>query len=324
MLAPMLAAAALFAPAPQTAAPQTAGYLLSADFERVSDLPYGPDLIRMFEPAGYFRGFAAANVDLAATFDHVVVGSEDLRSVTATFVIGNSSLSRDQLQKTLEAVFTATGQTIAWADHHGSLAGTPTKVDGTPGADPRWYVLLADGSLLIVPESEHEAFLDAPSDPPSDFEKKLLSLRKKRSRDSVWRLEVRHLRTVLKTSSVPMPDHVDIRILAKRKSELRADFEFATTSDARGFIDIWKTTVRDAIDANISVKIMLGGLYEATSTTRKKKAVQLRTPITSEQLELIAKATAGAVERELARAEARRERREAQEAAESDSAAISN
>ena len=143
MLATMLAAAALFAPAPQTAAPQTAGYLLSANFERLSDLPYGPDLIRMFEPAGYFRGFAAANVDLAATFDHV----EDLRSVTATFVIGNSSLSRDQLQKTLEAVFTATGQTIAWADHHGSLAGTPTKVDGAPGADPRWYVLLADGSM---------------------------------------------------------------------------------------------------------------------------------------------------------------------------------
>ena len=55
---------------------------------------------------------------------------------------------------------------------------------------------------------------------------------------------------------------------------------------------------------------------EASSTTRA--------PITSEQLELIAKAAADLVERELARAEARRERREAQEAAESDSAAISN
>lgn len=318
MLATMLAAAAWFAPAPQSGE-----YLVSADLERLNDLPYGPDLIRLFEPAGFFRGFAAAKVDLAATFDHVVVGSEDLRSVTGTFVIGNSPLTRDQLENALEAVFTATGQTIAWADHHGSLAGTPTKADGTSGADPRWYVLLADGSLLIVPESEHEAFLDAPSDPPSDFEKKLRSLRK-RPRKSVWRLELRHLPAAIKTSSMTLPDHVDVRILAKRKPELRADLEFATTSDARGFIDFWKTTVRDGIDANVTVKIMLGGLYEATSTTRKKSAVEMRTPVTSAQLELIAKTAADVAQREQARVEARRERREAQEAAQSDSAAISN
>jgi hypothetical protein len=252
-------------------------------------------------------------------FDHIVIASPDLRSVTQTFLAVDYKVSRETMKQRIEKACEVQGETIEWIDEGGILRGNPKPNEGGDW-DPRWFVLPQDNVAFYM----REEFLAAITKEETGEEKttanfisKMSKLKKfaQRIPTAGLQFEAHDLHAALKrksTGKFELPDHLELTIEAQADPEINIVASFQSVVAAKEFMNWWDNEFRKLIDDNVAIRFWAGSLIDAIEVTRNEKDVQGWGELERAQTEMILK-TIGAEVAEFQKGAAKK--REAQKKA---------
>lgn len=295
--------------------PPSANYHVLMSTRNIRKLPFGQDAMNMISPLPDFEYLVTdGGFDPLDDFDHVLLASSNLRSVTETFLAVDYRIPRDEVKAKIEAAAAKNDEAIEWRDHGGVLSGNPKPTDGGTDWDPRHFVLLEKNIAVLIRPEFLPAVLEeqvGETKTAANFVGELTKLRRYAGRIPTAGVQfVAHdLHAALKRSNDgrgnPIPNDVEFTMEAQNDPEFHVRFDYVTTADAQSFMHFWHNDLRKAVDGNITAKIMLGGMLDDIEVERSGTEVTIWGELAQEQIELILTTMASVVERQQARARER-------------------
>lgn len=303
--------------------PPSANYHVLMSTRNIRKLPFGQDAMDMISPLPDFQYLVRdGGFDPLKDFDHILLASSNLRSVTQTFLAVDYKISREAVKTKIETAAKKNGESIEWEDHAGILSGNPKPTDGSPDTDPRHFVLLDDNvAVLVRPEFLPAVLREEVGEEKTaaNFVGELTKLKRYARRIPTAGVQfVAHdLHAALKRKNDgrgnPIPNDFEFTMEAQKDPEFHFRLGYLESSDAKAFITFWQGDLRKAIDNNISAKIMLGGVIDDIEVEQKGREVTVWGELERAQIELILKTVASLVEKEQARLRARQKKRQAEQ-----------
>jgi hypothetical protein len=247
-------------------------------------------------------------------FDHIVIASPDLRSVTQTFLAVDYKLPRETMKERIETACAAANETIEWIEEGGVLRGNPKPTKGRD-FDPRWFVLPEDKVAFYLRKEFLPAVLQEETGEEkttANFISKMTKLKRYAQRipTAGVQFEAHDLHAALKRtrgSKFEIPDDVELTIEAQADPEVNIYLHFSSVVAAKEFMTWWEAGVRKAIDENFQLKLLVGGLIDTVEVTREGAQVQVWAELERKQTELILKTIGAKVSEFQERAAKKRE-----------------
>ncbi|MEM6296973.1 MAG: hypothetical protein AAGA54_37255 [Myxococcota bacterium] len=310
--------------------PPSANYHVLLSTRNIRKLPFGKTAMETIAPLPDFEYLVKkGGFDPLKDFDHILIASSNLRSVTQTFLAVDYKLSRDAVKAKIETAVAAEKHTIEWKDHDGILSGNPVPADGSADRDPRHFVLLKKKvAVLVRPE-----FLAAVTGEEvgeektaANFVSELTKLRRysRRIPTAGMQFVANDLHAALKrktAGSFELPNDIEFTMEAQKDPEFHMRFKFASGSAAKDFVKWWNGKFRDVIDGNLTAKIMFGSVIDDIEVERKNREVTMWGELSRSQIELILTTSASQVKKEQARLKKKRRALEKKRAAQEKDAA---
>ena len=298
--------------------PPSANYHVLLSTRNIRKLPFGQSAMDMISPLPDFQYLVdKGGFDPLRDFDHILIASSNLRSVTQTFLAVDYRVSRDTVKTKIETAVRKSKQTIAWEDHDGVLTGNPMPANGAPDNDPRHFVLLENKVAVLVRPEFLPAILReevGEEKTAANFVAELTKLRRYARRIPTAGVQfVAHdLHAALKRKKgkyFELPNDVEFTMEARKNPEFFVRFKFASVSAAEAFVTWWNTGFREYINGNITTKIMLGGVVDDIEVVQERRSVTVWGEFGRTQIELILTTMASVVEKEQAKIRERAEKR---------------
>lgn len=300
--------------------PPSANYHVLLSTRNIRKLPFGQDAMDMIAPLPDFRYLVKkGGFDALKDFDHILIASSNLRSVTQTFLAVDYKLSREAVKAKIETAVRKSKQTIEWTEHGGALSGNPVPADGSPDDDPRHFVLLEKKIAVLVRPEFLPAVLGetvGEEKTAANFVGELTKLRRYARRIPTAGVQfVAHdLHAALKrksTKSFALPNDVEFTMEARKDPEFHLRLKFMAGSDAKGFVKWWNEGLRKAIDGNLTAKIMVGGIIDDIEIKQDRRQVTVWGELERSQIELILTTMGSVVAREQERLRKKERKRKA-------------
>ncbi len=301
--------------------PPSANYHVLLSTRNIRKLPFGKAAMDMISPLPDFKYLVTdGGFDPLTDFDHVLLASSNLRSITQTFLAVDYKISREDVKAKIEQAARKNGEAIEWVDHGGILSGNPKPTDGSNDSDPRHFVLLEKKIAVLVRPEFLPAVLNeevGEEKTAANFVGELTKLRRYARRIPTAGLQfVAHdLHAALKRSKSKsgnvLPNDIEFTMEAQKDPEFHFRFTYPTGTDASAFVTFWNGDLRKAIDGNITAKIMLGGIIDDIEVERRGREVTVWGELERAQIELILTTMASVVEKEQARVQAEQKKRRA-------------
>lgn len=301
--------------------PPSANYHVLLSTRNIRKLPFGRAAMDMISPLPDFKYLVTdGGFDPLKDFDHVLLASSNLRSVTQTFLAVDYKISREDVKAKIETAARKNGQSIEWVDHGGVLSGNPKPTDGSDDWDPRHFVLLEKKIAVLVRPEFLPAVLNedvGEEKTAANFVGELTKLRRYARRIPTAGVQfVAHdLHAALKRSKSRsgnvLPNDVEFTMEAQKDPEFHIRLKYPKGTDASAFVTFWNGDLRKAIDGNITARLMLGGVIDDIEVERKGREVTVWGELDRAQIELILATTASLVEKEQARIQAKQKKRRA-------------
>jgi hypothetical protein len=278
----------------QLAPPLATHYMLLVP-KKVRGLSYAQKAVDVVAPFPDFQYLITdGGFDPLRDFDHIVIASPDLRSVTQTFLAVDYKMSRSDLKAGVDRAAAANGETIEWIEENGILRGNPRPIDATQkDRDPRFFVLLEDKIALYVREEFLPAIIsgeDTGEKTSANFVANLSRLKRFSARipSAGFQWKARDLMAALKrVKGLPfqVPNALEVTAEAASDPEVLIRLEFVTGVDALAFKKWFTEDLAKIIDDNMSLKLTVKGLYDAVEVERSGKEVKLWAEFTEAQIE---------------------------------------
>ncbi len=300
--------------------PPSANYHILISTRNVRKLPFGQSAMDMIGPLPDFEYLVKkGGFDPLQDFDHVLIASSNLRSLTQTFLAVDYRISREEVKTKIETAVRNSEQTIEWKDSGGILSGNPVPADGSADDDPRHFVLLEEKiAVLVRPEFLPAILQEEVGDEKTaaNFVAELTKLRRYASRIPTAGVQaVAHdLHAALKRKSAgafELPNDLEFTVEARKAPEFNIRLQFVGAAGAQAFVGWWNGQFRDFIDGNLTAKIMLGGLIDDIEVEQKGREVTVWGELEQAQVELILTTVGSMVEKEQARVRERAAERRA-------------
>ncbi len=295
--------------------PPSANYHVLLSTRNIRKLPFGQDAMKIVAPLPDFEYLVArGGFDALKDFDHILIASSNLRSVTQTFLAVDYRISREAVKAKIETAVRKSNQTIEWTEHGGALSGNPIPADGSADDDPRHFVLLEKKVAVLVRPEFLPAVLGenvGEEKTAANFVGELTKLRRYARRMPTAGLQfVAHdLHAALKrtsTSKFDLPNDIELTIEAQKDPEIHIRMKFTTASGAKGFVTWLKTDIRDWL-----AQYFLAGVFDALEIEQKNRELTIWGELDEMQMNIILPTAAGAVEKEQARVRKRAKKRRA-------------
>lgn len=304
--------------------PPSANYHVLLSTRNIRKLPFGKDAMEMISPLPDFHYLVKdGGFDPLQDFDHILIASSNLRSVTQTFLAVDYRIAREDVLAKINTAAKNNGESIDWEDHGGILSGNPKPTDGSPDSDPRHFVLLEDKiAVLVRPEFLPAVLREEVGEAKTaaNFVGELTKLKRYARRIPTAGLQfVAHdLHAALKRKKDPagmaIPNDIEFTMEAQKNPEFNIRFKYLASSEAKSFIEFWNGRFREFIDSNLTTKIMLGGVIDDIEVEQDGREVTLWGELDRTQIELILKTMSSVVEKEQARIQAQQKKRRAEAA----------
>ncbi len=221
-------------------------------------------------------------------FDHIVIASPDLRSVTQTFLAVDYKVSRETMKQRIEKACEVAGETIEWIDENGILRGNPKPKEGRD-FDPRWFVLPEDKVAFYLRKEFLPAVLQEETGTQkttANFISKMTKLKKYAQRipTAGLQFEAHDLHAALKRTHMgkfELPDHIELTIEAEVDPEINLSMTFSSIVAAKEFETWW-----GELEKNITVRATVGGVLDDVELTQSGKEVTAWVELERKQTEL--------------------------------------
>ncbi len=298
--------------------PPNANYHILLSTRNIRKLDFAEQAMKTIEPLPDFRYLVdKGGFDPLKDFDHVLIASSNLRSVTQTFLAVDHRISTEAVKAKIEDAVEASNETIEWTDHDGILSGNPVPADGSKDTDPRHFVLLKKKvAVLVRPEFLAAVVGDEVGEEKTaaNFVSELTKLRRYSRRIPTAGLQfMAHdvLASVKRKSAggFELPNDVEFTMEAQPDPEFHLRLKFSSIVAAKQFVSWWNVGFRKFIDGNLTAKIMLGSVIGDIEVSRSRAEVRLWGELEKSQIELILTSAASVVEREQARYRKRRKKK---------------
>jgi hypothetical protein len=294
--------------ADELAPPQSTLYMFLVP-KAIRKLPFADKAVDMLAPWPDFELLVSkGGFDALRDFDHMVIASANIRDWRQTFLAVYYKMSREDLKAGIERAVKNNGETIEWIEDGEVIRGNPKPTaEGEPDVDNRWFVLLPDNLAVYV----HDKFLPHVLEGPTGEEKtagnfvaNLTRMKKYAARQPGSGLQLMatdiqrafKLRRGIEGLPLDKLDGFEVSVEASTEPEMVIRATFVDVASAKLAETFWKETFKGIIDAKLSLKFVVGPIYDQTTVERDREKLVLRGEFTEEQitqvLDMIAKSSA--------------------------------
>lgn len=259
--------------------------------KRIRDLPFADGTRDILATAPDFEFLTSGGaLDPLRDFDHVLLGSLDIKARSRNFLVFDYGLTRAELQSKIDEAAAARREEVEWTEHGAELRGSPKPSDGRQDRDPRVFVLPDKPVAMYLHPDQLRADPSGPSVSSIDAEFTKLARDFRRNR----RAGVKYVVSDAAASLPPLkgvpftiPAELVVTVEAKSSPKVGVELVFASADEAREFGRWFESEWPAIIERNLSLKIVVEPMLAALTRTRRAERVRFQGRFDEAQIRLL-------------------------------------